>query len=314
VEVSYVGNRGTGQRIDRELNPIPREYLSTAPTRDQQTINFLNERFPNPFYPLLPGTALASETITRAQLLRPFPQFTSVAANVNDGYSWYHSLQMRFEKRYSDGFSSSVSYTWSKLMEARQFLNDTDPDPYEVVSDEDRTHRLVWNWIWELPFGRERRFGRNWSGAVNTLFGGWQFQGIFSLQSGIPLGFGNSIFTGDLEDIPLPSSERTVERWFNVDAGFERDSRKQVAANIRTLPLRFSGIRSDIQNNWDFSLIKNTELTAGVRLQFRIEAINALNHPQMWTPDTNPTSSAFGQVSREWSWPRLFQFGAKILF
>ncbi|MPZ19770.1 MAG: hypothetical protein GEV06_17905 [Luteitalea sp.] len=314
VEVSYVGNRGTRQRIGRELNPIPREYLSTSPTRDQEAIDFLNERFPNPFYPLLPGTALAGETITRTQLLRPFPQFTSVEADVNDGYSWYHSLQTRFEKRFSQGFSSSVSYTWSKSMEARQFLNDTDSGPYEVISDQDRTHRLVWNWIYELPFGRERRFGTNWSGVVNTLFGDWQLQGIFSMQSGIPLGFGNAIFTGDLNDVPLPSDERTVERWFNVDAGFERDSRRQLGSNIRTFPLRFNGIRSDIQNNWDLSLIKNAQLTEGVRLQFRVETINALNHPQMWTPNTNPTSSAFGQVSREWSWPRLFQFGAKILF
>jgi hypothetical protein len=314
LEVSYVGNRGTGQRIERELNPIPREYLSTSQVRDQESIDFLNERVPNPFYPLLPGTALAGETITRAQLLKPFPQFTSVEADVNDGYSWYHSLQTRFEKRFSHGFSSSVSYTWSKLMEARQFLNDTDADPYEVISDQDRTHRLVWNWIYELPFGRERRFGANWSGVVDALFGGWQFQGIFSVQSGIPLGFGNAIFTGDLKNIPLPSDERTVERWFNVDAGFERDSRKQLGSNIRTFPLRFGGIRSDSQNNWDLSLIKTAQLTEGVRLQFRVETINALNHPQFWEPNTNPTSTAFGQVSREWSWPRLFQFGAKILF
>lgn len=314
LEVSYVGNRGTRQRIGRQLNPIPREYLSTSPTRDQATINFLNERFPNPFYPLLPGTSLASTTVTRAQLLRPFPQFTGVQADVNQGYSWYHSLQTRFEKRFSHGLSSSVAYTWSKLMEARQFLNETDPLPYEVISDQDRTHRFVWNWIYELPFGRGRSLGTSWAGVVDILLGGWQFQGIFSLQSGIPLGFGNAIFNGDLKDIPLPKTERTVERWFNVDAGFERDSRQQLASNIRSFPLRFNGIRSDIQNNWDLSLIKNARLTENVRLQFRVEAINALNHPQMWEPNTNPTSSAFGQVAREWSWPRLFQFGTKILF
>ena len=108
----------------------------------------------------------------------------------------------------------------------------------------------------------------------------------------------------------LPKSQLGVD----VDAGFERDSRRQLASNIRTFPLRFSGIRSHRQNNWDLSLIKNTGLREGVRLQFRAEALNALNHPQFQAPNTSPTSTSFGQVTQEWSYPRVFQFSLKILF
>jgi hypothetical protein len=170
------------------------------------------------------------------------------------------------------------------------------------------------NWIYEIPFGRGRAIGKNWGGVLDALFGGWQIQGIGALQSGSPLEFGNIIFNGDFNAIKLSGSERTVDRWFNVDAGFERSSSKQLASNIRTFPLRLGGVRSDIQNNWDLSLIKNAKLWEGVRLQFRAEGLNALNHAQHLAPNTTPTSSSFGKVTSEWSYPRVVQFGLKILF
>ena len=314
IEVSYVGNRGTRMRLGRDYDPVPRQYLSTSPVRDQQTINYLNEQVPNPFLGLLPGTSLSSTTVSRAQLLRPFPEFTGVSAEVNQGYSWYHSLQVRYEKRLSAGLSSSLSYTWSKLMEARTYLNATDPLPERVISDQDRSHRLTVTWLYELPFGKARRWGATANKAVLALIDGWQLQGIYSAQSGGALGFGNAIFTGDLKNIPLPDSQRTVERWFNVDAGFERNSARALDANVRTFPSRFNGIRADGVNNMDLSIIKNTTLKEGVQLQFRAEAINALNHPQFTAPNTTPTSTAFGTVSNEFSWPRVIQFGMKILF
>jgi hypothetical protein len=117
-----------------------------------------------------------------------------------------------------------------------------------------------------------------------------------------------------LKKIPLPYGERTIDRWFNVDAGFERDPGKTLGSNIRTLPLRFSGIRVAPLNNWDMSLIKNTQVTEAIRIQFRAEAINALNHAQFMPPNTTPTSTAFGQVSDERAWPRVVQFALKVLF
>lgn len=314
IEVSYVGNRGTRQRIGQPLNAVPAQYLSTSPVRDQATINFLNAQVPNPFYPLLPRTGLAATTVSRSQLLRPFPHFTGVSMDVNQGYSWYHSMQVRFEKRFAQGFSSTLSYTWSKLMEARERLNEVDLMPYEVVSDQDRTHRLASTFIYELPFGRGKALGGSAGGGMDRLIGGWQLQGIYTLQSGEPLGFGNAIFNGNLKDIPLPRGERTVDRWFNVDAGFERNPSRVLAANIRTFPLRFSGVRVATLNNWDLSLIKNTNITEKVRLQFRMEAINALNHAQFLGPNTDPSNTAFGRVTDERAWPRVVQFGLKMLF
>jgi hypothetical protein len=314
LEVSYVGNRGVRQRISTNLDALPNQYLSTSPVRDQATINLLGAQVPNPFYPLLPGTSLSSTTVARSQLLLAYPQFTGVSVDTNQGYSWYHSMQARFEKRFSAGFTSSVSWTWSKLMEARSYLNGGDPMPEKVISDQDRTQRIVVTAIYELPLGKGKPLGRSWNGFGSRIISGWQVSGIYQGQSGAPLGFGNAIFVGNLRDIPLSNSARTVDRWFNVDAGFERNSGLQLSQNLRTMSSRFSGIRGDGANNLDLAIIKNTRIREGVQLQLRFEGINALNHPQFNPPNTTPSSSAFGQVTETWASPRTVLFAAKILF
>jgi hypothetical protein len=83
---------------------------------------------------------------------------------------------------------------------------------------------------------------------------------------------------------------------------------------IRTAPSRSSGVRADGQNNWDLAFLKNSQIREGVQLQFRAEATNALNHPQFLTPNTSVTSTAFGTITGEWSWPRTIQFGLKLIF
>jgi len=314
LEVSYVGNRGVRQRIGRDLNALPNRYLSTSPVRDQATINLLSAQVANPFYPLLPGTNLSGTTVPRSQLLRPYPQFTGVSMDTNQGYSWYHSMQTRFEKRFSSGFMSTLSWTWSKLMEARSYLNPGDLLPEKVISDQDRAHRVAVTGIYELPFGKGKRWASRAGGFSSRLLGGWQLSGIYQLQTGPALGFGNALFRGNLADIPIAKGQRTIDRWFNVDAGFERNSATQLASNLRTLSTRFSGIRGDGTNNLDLAFVKNTPLKEGLTLQFRAEGINALNHTQFLTPNTTPLSTAFGQVTQEWSSPRTIQFALKLIF
>jgi hypothetical protein len=199
-------------------------------------------------------------------------------------------------------------------MEALGFLNAIDPRLEEVISSQDRTHRLAVTAMYELPFGRGKPIAGPNNAVVSKLIGGWQVQGIYTGQSGAALGFGNSIFLGDLKNIPLPRDQRRPERWFNIDAGFNRNNAQQLGSNLRTFPSRFSGVRADGPNNWDLSAIKNTRIKEGVSLQFRAEAINALNHPQFTAPNTSPVSTAFGTVTGEFAWPRVIQFGLKALF
>ncbi len=317
VEAAYVGNRGAKLPVDSQLNPVPFQYLSTSPVRDQATIDFLTAQVTNPFagVPEFAGTGLAAVRVGRSQLLRPYPHFTDITVRLPAGYSYFHSLQVSVDKRMSRGLNFQASWTWSKFMEAASYLHETDLVLEKVVSDQDYTHRLVFSTIYELPFGRGKPVLRNARGVLDAFIGGWQLQAWFEGQSGQTLGFGNSIFNGDLGDIPLPVSERRAERWFNTEAGFDRDTRRQLANNIRTFPSRFSGVRSDGINNFDFSLFKHFRIREGLKAQFRMEAFNALNHVQFANPNTTPTSTAFGSLTGEKGHgQRQITFAVKLMF
>jgi hypothetical protein len=199
-------------------------------------------------------------------------------------------------------------------MEAVEFLNEGDPEPAKVVSDQDFPHRLSLSWIWELPFGKGRKFLVNGNRVTRAVVSGWQVQGIFTGQAGQALGFGNVPFSGNLHDIVLPKSERTPERWFNIDAGFERASGRQLSYAARTLSPRFNGIRSDGINNWDISAIKDTFITEGIKAQFRAEFLNAFNHVHFSNPNTSVTNTAFGTITSEKAYPRRIQLGLKIIY
>jgi len=312
VDASYVASRSTRLNVTREYNATPAQYLSTSPVRDQKTIDFLSASFPNPFYGIDP---IFGRNISRANLLRPFPQFGSITSNDPAGYSWYHSLQTRVEKRFSRGYTLQLAYTFSKLMEAVEFLNSTDPMPYESISALDRPHRLAGSGIWEVPVGKGRHFGARLPAAIDAIIGGWQLGGVLTRQSGAPLGFGNAIFIGDIKNIPLPKSQRDVDRWFNVDAGFNRNSAQQLSNNIRTFPLRFSGVRGDDQRSWDFSIVKNFRLRGErVNMRFRADVYNAFNQTNFNDPNTSPTNSSFGRITGTAGDARNWQLGLKVAF
>jgi len=311
AEAGYVGNRGTRLIVDRDLNNTPARYLSTKATRDQQLIDFLTAQFSSPFSGVNP---IFGARMSRANLLRPFPQFGGVTLEDSVGYSWYHSLQARAEKRFSYGYTFQVNYTFSKLMEATAFLNATDPMPYEAISSMDRPHRVAASGIWEIPVGRGRRFGATMPGVVNFVAGGWQLCGIVIRQAGAPLRFGNIIFNGDVRDIALPKSGRSADRWFNTAAGFNRNSAEQLANNIRTFPLRLSGARSDGQSGWDLSVLKSFAAGDKARAEFRAEAYNALNHPSFNAPNVAPVNSAFGTITATSGDARNWQLALKVTF
>jgi len=316
LEVGYAGNRGTQLETTRDLRPLPPEYLSRSPVRDTATINYLSAAVPSPFYPLLPGTGLSGTTVSRAYLLSSadFPHFTGLTTTTYDGYSWYHGLVTRVERRFASGWTLNAAYTWSKNMQALDRLNGYLSPLQEVISEEDRPHRFVISGIWEIPVGRGRRLCGGCRAALDKIIGGWQLQGIYTAQSGPALSFGNVLFIGNVHDITLPKSQRTPDRWFNIDAGFERNSARQLSYNYRTMPTRLSDVRGDGVDLWDLSLLKNTRIRERFNIQFRGEFLNAWNHPNFSAPNTSPTSSAFGQVTTERGYPRRIQFGLKILF
>jgi len=314
ADVGYVGNRGTKIETSRNLNAFPVQYLSRTGVRDQPVIDYFSANLPNPYYPLLPGTGRAGTLIGRATLLTAYPHFGGLSTTTNEGYSWYHSFQVKVDKRFSAGYTVQAAYTWSKFMEATGFLDDGGPVPAKCISDQDYPHRLALSWIWELPFGRGRKLLAQTNPLASAIVSGWQVQGIYAGQSGQALGFGSVIFRGNLKDIVLPKSQRTPERWFNIDAGFERDSARQLSYAARVMSLRFSGIRGDGINNFDLSVLKDTRVREGMKVQFRAEFLNAFNHVLFSNPNTSVTSTAFGTITSEKGYPRRIQLGVKFIY
>jgi hypothetical protein len=311
VEVSYVGNRSTHLAVTKNINTTPAQYLSTSATRDQATINSLTASFPNPFYGL---NSVYTSTITRAQLLSPYPEFGAINVLEPQGYSWYHSMQTRIERRMARGLMMQAGYTYSKFMQATEFQNASDPVPYRTVSDLDRPRILTLSGIWEVPFGAGRKFGSQSPAPINFALGGWQLDGTVVRQSGAPLGFGNALFVGDIKNIPLPSGQQSPDEWFNVNAGFVKTTANQLANNIQTFPIRFSGVRADGQSTYSLSLIKNFKVTERIIAQFRAECYNAMNHPSFDVPNTTPTSGSFGISTAVVSEPRNWQFALKLKY
>ena len=343
LEGSYIGNHGQGLAVGRSrltragntdqgvnLDVIPRSYLSTSPIRDNTVINFLGKSVPNPFRGIAPsGTTLGdSATVSLATLLDSFPHFTSDVSEQFIGSNDYHALQVRVEKRFSRGFTFLSGYTWSRFRESTSRLNDTDTELEHRVSDADTPHRIVASGVWELPFGRGRKWGSGWNGFVNGVLGGWQAQGIWQFQSGRPLSWGNDFFQGDPTkgfDVSV-SSERVDPGAFNTSPFYlpdsnsvtgnkpSTDARINLASNIRTFPSRIASVRGQGLNLFDLSAIKNVNITETVKLQIRTEFLNAFNHPVFADPNLDPTSTSFGKITAQNNLPRNIQIGLKLIF
>ena len=203
VDLAYVGNAGYDGVVNTNIfNTIPRQFLSTSLFRDPSMVStnsFLTSTVDSPFRNLVPGASINNPTVQRQQLLRPFPHFGTITGIRNDASSRFHSGQLRVEKRFSRGYSLLAAYNWSKFLEEGSFLNESDTEFERRFSDADIPHRLVVSGIWELPFGRGRKFGANWNPALNVIAGGWQAQGIWNWQSGrTNLSIGNVFFNGDI--------------------------------------------------------------------------------------------------------------------
>jgi hypothetical protein len=321
VEATYVGAYGQNLPVIRQLNAVPGAYFSTSPVRDNATNNLLTEQVPNPFAGLLPGTGLSGANVSRSQLLRPYPQFTSIQAVETIGTSDYHALQARLERRMANGFTVQFAYSWSRaMMEAgiltsntSGFLNDFDENPERVISPFDRAHTFVSSGLVELPWGRNRRYGRNWAGVKELALGGWQIGYIFKAQSGAPLGFGNFLFAEGMGVDDIMADDPGVDQWFNVNA-FNRVAAQQLVSNVRTQPSRFPEVRGPGYAVLDLSLLKNVSLGGPRQLQFRLESYNALNRVNLGNPNVTVTNTALGTITAQNGLPRQLQVAVRLTF
>jgi hypothetical protein len=330
-EGAYVASRSYDLSTDVQINYIPRQYLSTSPIRDQPTIDFLSANVTNPFRGLIPGENLNGNTASRSQLLRPYPQFQNIDVRRYDGSSRFDSAQFRLSKRFRGGYMLDTAYTWSDFKEQVTRLNDTDADYEERFNDTHLRHRLVFNGIWELPFGHGRRWASDANPVVNALVGNWSISAIWNWQGGRPnLSMGNVYYNGDITQLKTKYTNDPTKPVFDTsgfyfhDAAVQTngqddpakqraDQRIRLANNVRTSPSRWDGLRGPRYTNWDMSFVKGFDL-GRVRAQFHIELYNAFNDVFYNTPNLDPTNANFGLVSSQNNLPRNIQIGTKIVF
>jgi hypothetical protein len=281
----------------------------------------LNELVDNPFFGFA-GGVLATPRIGRAQLLRPFPQFTTITPLFRSGGSSnYQSLQITVKKRFSHGLMFEGSHTWAKILEdGTSHQNSFNTAASRSLSSDDVAQRFVMSYIYELPFGRGRRFGSAVPGAVNLLLGGWQFNGITTFQTGTPLsisasntaGIGGTTIrannNGSSGRIAGSVSGR-LDRYFDTSVFSQPPP-----FTLGNLSTRLPDIRNDGIRNFDLSLFKEFAPREWIKTQIRAEYLNAFNTPRFSGPDTNVNSQTFGRITSQANAPRQIQFGLKLLW
>jgi hypothetical protein len=318
VEIGYVGTRGYDlSRVGESglsLNQLDPQHMSLG--------SALNQPVPNPFYGIVNNGVLTQPTVARGQLLRPYPQFTDVIPLYSSGAkSRYNALQMTGRKRMTQGLMFEGSYTFAKASEiGMSHQNSYDIEASWALASYDIAHRFVISYLYELPFGRNRRFASGASTLVNAIIGGWQFNGITTIQSGTPLSITASntagIFgartqpnnNGQDPRLDGPVSER-LNRYFDTTVYSQPAAFTFGNEPIFSPVLRTHGVR-----NFDLSLFKNFSLRERITAQFRIEALNAFNRVQFSAPNTSVTSSSFGVITGQANAPRQLQFGIKLLW
>jgi hypothetical protein len=255
------------------------------------------------------------------------PNLTSILESLDEGNSIYHSLQIRGEKRLSWGLSFNAAYTWGKSIDSGGSSGSLGPQsqPQDVrnlaaersLSTFDIRNRFVVSALYGLPFGQGKMFLSSANRLEDALIGGWQLNGIFTAQSGLPFSptissdpaNTNSTFLrpNRIGNGALPKGQRTIKDWFDISAFAVPDvftygnSRPDILTGPGTI-------------NLDLSAFKTFTITESTRLQFRAESFNLANHPNFSNPATAIDTESAGAITGTYNNGREIQLALKLLF
>lgn len=331
LSLSYVGSRGTNLQIGGindavvKLNQLAPEQLQLGSALQQQVAN--------PFFGIIKTGFLSRPTVTRGQLLRPFPQFGDINVHgVSGGKSFYNSGTIKAQKRFSRGVTFLTSYTFSKLLDDNigQANFYSSPANFAVnrynlaaeygLSAVDTPHRFIVSGTYELPFGKGKMFFSD-GGLVDKFVGGWQLNAIGTYQSGFPLTITQNTnntraFSGGQRpntvagvSAATPGSvEDRIDAYLNP-AAFSAAPEYTFGNLARTID-----VRSPSQKNWDIGILKTTTIFENLRTQFRLEAINAFNSPIFRAPNTAFGNANFGKITSQANFSRVIQVSLRLMW
>ncbi len=315
IDAGYVGNIGMKLQRSRRFNDAP------------PGAGDVNARRPYKFFRLADG-------------LKPITDFEIISSDIPIGFtqvlensarSNYHALQIRLERRFTSGFTLLGSYTFGKALTDAPSFRSTGQEQDSIMDQNrlfleygrmgwDVRHRFITTTVYELPFGRGKKFAGPSSGLAQRLIGGWQFSAIINMQSGEPFTIGVSgdtanIGTGNVvranyvtgQEVRLPREQRATARWFNT------------AAFTTPATFSFGNVgRNTVEGPGlvmiDAMLAKTTQLTERLSFQFRAEVFNLPNHPNYSIPGRLVNTPQFGTVTTQRTSARQWQFAGKFVF
>ncbi|GAA3761926.1 hypothetical protein GCM10022270_20790 [Terriglobus aquaticus] len=338
VDVAYVGNHGL--KLQQFLNGNQRNVV---------------------------GTTFASNGTATPVYSRPFGNWPSdITEALNEGYSNYNALQVRYEQRMVGGLTLLNSFTWSRSLDnASASLEGNTPSPQDAnnlaaeyaQSDYNTPVINVTSLVYEVPYGRGRRFGNNANRFVDTLLGGWQLTGVNTAQGGTPFNLtytpngatASSLqITANYRGVNLYRPNRVPGQPLTLGRSIRQANTGYVQyVNYAALQLPatqnaqgfyqapFGNLsrnpaRTPAFYQTDLDVNKRFPITEGVKLEFRSELYNVLNHTNLYLPSSGlsgtlqsftggaPTANTGtptggGIVSSTFT-PRVVQFALKVLF
>ena len=322
-EIAYAGSKITHVGIpDTNINQLTPQQLALGSALTQQV--------PNPCFGIVPRSRsnLGDPTVSLAQTLRPFPCFNTVSLYRNNvGSTNYNSLQLKIEQRLSNNLSFLVAYTRSKLIDEASSVFDatiqTGPianfpvaDSFNRKLERDVSNGDIPN-VFVASFNYDFNYFRNLRGFAGKFLKGWSANGIVNVQSGIPLAVTQATnfnaFAGFGTQRPnlianpnLPNSQRTAAQFFDVSAF-------QIAPQFTLGTSSRNPVRGPHYRNFDLAIIKRTNLTETINVEFRTEIFNLTNTPPLGAPNIVAGSNGFGSITSAGD-PRIVQFGLKINF
>lgn len=275
---------------------------------------------------LLPGTTQANPNVKKPDILRAYQGYSVIQQQTNTGTSEYHALQANLKRRVSKGLLFGVAYTWSKSLDSasdsgNNIPNHYDPQEYWGPSDYDAKHMLVINYVWDVPFANQ---AGNW--AVRNVLGRWQLSGTTQFQSGNPLsvstgddfagvgpGSGNQLWfiTAPVQMLKKSATNGGTGHWFNSSV-FQKPASGTFAPRQTRNQVYGPGFQS-----WNIALQKSFPIFEAHHINFKAEAFNFINHPNLDNPDMNPNSGTFGEVTQKgntYSPERQLQFSLRYEF
>jgi hypothetical protein len=326
IEAGYVGNQTRKLPLGANANFVPVDQLNRRTAAGMIDTAYYTGQVPNPMAGLIQANAaLNGATTARQNLMFAFPQFAPLSVNnLPIGKQRYDSFQMKVTKRFSKGLTFLGSYTIAKTLEQVSMLN-----PQDLVLSDPQSTRLVkqpadqidipqkFNFagIYELPVGRGKAYANSVPRALDYVVGGWELNWNITYMKGWAINYPNA---SQLQPGSARLDGPSISQWFDTSLWNNPSTGRRVGAQepftLRTFPLRVSDVRLPGYENWDVSVSKYFQLYERLRMQFRFEAVNALNHPWFTAiASVDVANAQFGRLNpTQNNLPRFLKLGLNL--